>query len=69
MKSDMTVIKTVAGIKIYYSPFFERFIVLLPKGDGHSQMERFPSAEEAERFIQQDKEINVQGTNQYWWMN
>lgn len=61
--NGMSVVKTVNGIKIHYSPFFEQFIVFFPKGDGNSHMERFPSMEEAEHTIQQDKD-----TEKYWWM-
>lgn len=66
--SDMTVVKSVEGINIFYSKFFENYIVLSPKGDGSSRMDRFSSAEDAESSILQEKKINAPDSKKFWWM-
>lgn len=66
--SDMMVVKSVEGINIFYSTFFGKFIVLFPKGDGSSRMDRFSSAEDAESSILQQKNTNVQNPKKFWWM-
>lgn len=65
--NDMSVVKEISKVKIYYSPFFEQFIVLHPKGDGYSQMERFSALDEAEKSIRVRKEREDQ--KRFWWMS
>lgn len=63
---NMSVVKEISKVKIYYSSFFKQFIVLFPKGDGHSQMDRFSALDEAEESIRARKE-EEQG--RFWWMS
>lgn len=44
-------IEKIGGCKIMYSTFLEKYIVLKPKGNGKSEMHRFPTQRAAEDFV------------------
>lgn len=50
----MDVVKVHYNYKIYHDAFFGQYRVLLPKGNGNSEMHKFDSIEEAESFIEEN---------------
>lgn len=56
----MIVVETYCNTKIYYSSFFERYIVLVPTKNGLSAMNRFETLELARKCIDEN-------TLSRWW--
>lgn len=42
--------RKIGACTVMYSMFYEEYIVLKPKGNGKSEMHRFPTMEAAEEF-------------------
>lgn len=56
MAHELTTVNVVNGIKIQFSDFWQDFIVLLPKGNGKSELHRFSSEDAAAIFIEEHME-------------
>lgn len=67
MNEALKEVKKVNGIKISYCELFQSYIVLMPKKDKTtSTLNKFPTVDDAEKFIKDETEIQSQ-KEEYWW--